>query len=188
MNKDVNDPTLASISNFKKKEDTSNGIRSSKYSLSRFSSQGERGHDLTSNVQQSDCPVPLSNEVSPGNKKPSHVTKSDEIGLRRDPKRDSDITEAPNDVENSHFSMYKWASGEKPQVMPSTDWIGLKVDENPNYLHEISTSEKTRKEVSMVTGNTPKRVPKTLHSFLQENETQGTAGFNQEYANKCIHI
>ncbi|KAL8145060.1 J domain-containing protein required for chloroplast accumulation response 1-like isoform X2 [Apium graveolens] len=169
LNKDVNNPTLASTSSFKKKEDTSNGISSSKYSISRFSSQGESGHDLTSNVQQSNCPGPLSTEVYPGNKETSYMTKSDEIGLRMEPKSDSDYTEAPNDIEDSHFSIYKWAGGEVPIAMPSPDWIGLKVDENPRYLREISKSEKTRKEVSMVTEETPKPVAKTLHSFLQDN-------------------
>lgn len=154
------------------------------YSLSRFSGQAEPGHDLTSKVQQSNCPIPLSYEVSPWNKELLYVTKFDETGLRRDPKRDSDITEVlANDIEHSQFSIYKWADGEVPLTMPSPDGIGLKVDENPNYLHELSISDKTRKEVSMVTERTPKPVSKTIHSFLQDSiETQGNACFNQEYA------
>ncbi|KAK1395670.1 hypothetical protein POM88_005533 [Heracleum sosnowskyi] len=185
LNRDVNNPTLASTSNFKKKEDTSSGISSSKYSLSRFSSQAEPGHDLTSNVQHSNSPRPLSNEVSPRNKESSYVTKSDEIGLKRDPKRDSDITEAPNDIEHSHFSIYKWAGGEVPLEKHSPDGISLKVDENPKYLHKISTSENTRKEVSMVTEKTPKLVPKTLHSFLQDNiEAQDDKGITTKKGRK----
>ncbi|XP_063949294.1 J domain-containing protein required for chloroplast accumulation response 1 isoform X2 [Daucus carota subsp. sativus] len=168
LNKDVDNTTLASTGNFRKKEDTSNGISSSKYSLSRFSSQAEPGHDLT----QSNRPRPTSDSVSPRNKESSYVTKSDDVGLKRSAKRDSDITEAPNGIEHSHFSIYNWAGGEAPLVRPSAVGIGLEVDENPSYLPEINISEKIKKEVPVVTDKTPKPVPKTLAQDDEEITTK----------------
>lgn len=63
--------------------------------------------DFRNHVFPSNRPSHLSNEFS--NAESSNVTKSNETDMRGNSKGDAKVTEVPTDINQFHFSIYKWA-------------------------------------------------------------------------------